>query len=402
MWTKIKALKEERGQMLADMKAILNKAETEKRDITAEESAKFDELNTKAEARKTDIERYERAQALETELGQRQEQRVGREALNTPEQQADDRAKEARAQLDRYLRTGVIENHETRAITVSGAGVVGDRPVYNQLVTAIKTYAGVRLAGATVLPTSDGNDLAVPTSDDTSNTGQIVGEGATDNTEAEPTVGNVTSKAYKFDSKWIKVSLEMLQDAAYPLEAYIMGIAGERIGRAYNTFATTGTGSGQPKGFLVAGTLGTTAAATNAITYDELLDFYHSIDAGYRNAPNFGLQFHDTTLAALRKLKDGNGRYIFNAGSAGAPGTILDAKYVVNNSMPQLSSGVSSKVIAAGDWSRYFARDVTQIVILRADELFAGDGLVGYRVWQRMDGNLTDTNAVKYLKLAAS
>lgn len=402
MWQRIKQLKEERGQFLADMKAILTKAETEKRDITAEESTRFDDLNSKAEARKADIDRYESAKALEAELSQRQEQRAGRDAVNTPEQQVEQRATEQRAQVDSYLRTGTIAPAETRALTISGAGVVGDRPVYNTLVSAIKTFAGVRQAGATIISTSDGNDLAVPTSDDTSSTGQIVGEATTDNTEVEPTVGNLTLKAYKFDSKWIKVSLEMLQDAAYPLENYILGIAGERIGRSYNTFATTGSGSGQPKGFLVAGTAGLTAAANNAVSYDELVDFVHTIDAGYRNSPNFRLQFHDTTLAAIRKLKDGSGRYIFTAGAAGAPANVLEYQYVVNNAMPQLSSGVNSKVIAGGDWSRYFCRDVTGVTIIRASELFAGDGLVGFRVFQRMDGNLTDAAGVKYLKLAAS
>lgn len=403
-WQILKRYREERGDCLNKMKAITQKANDEKRDMTEAEVTEFDDLHKKAETRKADIERVEKAVALEAELAKKDEsrQQPGREDTNTPEQQADQQAKEQRAQVDQYLRTGAIAPTETRALTISGAGVVGDRAMYNQLIVALKSYAGVRQAGATILPTSDGNDLAVPKADDTSNTGQIVGEGATDNTNADPTVGTVTLKAHKFDSKWIKVSLEMLQDAAYPLEQYILGIAGERIGRAFNTFSTSGTGSAQPRGFLVGGTLGKTAAATNAITYEELLDLVHSVDAGYRNSPNFRLTFHDTTLAALRKLKDTAGQYIFAAGAAGAPARVLDYQYVVNNDMPQLSSGASSKVVAAGDFGRYFVRDVTGPVIIRATELFAGDGLVGFRIFSRHDGNLTDANAVKWLALAAS
>lgn len=403
MWQTIKKMREERGQLLADMKAILTKAETEKRDITADESAKFDELNGKAEQRKLDIERYERTQALESELSAKSgEQRAGRDDVNTPEQQADQKAKEQRAQIDTYLRTGGIAPAETRALTVGGTGVVGDRAVYSTLITALKTFAGVREAGCTVLPTSDGNDLTVPKADDTSNTGQIVGEGTEDNSEADPSLSNITLKSYKFDSRWIKCSLEMLQDAAYPLEQYILGIAGERIGRSFNSFATTGTGVGQPKGFLTAGTSGKTAALTTAFTFEELLDLVHAIDAGYRNQPNFRLTFHDTTLAAIRKLKDGDGRYLFAAGAAGAPSTVLDYKYVVNNDMPQLSAGANAKVLAAGDFGRYFVRDVTGVNIVRATELFAGSGLVGFRVFSRHDANLTDANAIKYLQLAAA
>ncbi len=403
MWQKIKELREQRGQALADMKGILNKAETEKRELTAEESGKFDELNTQAEARKADIDRYERAKALEAELGNKPpEQRAGRDDVNTPEQKADQQTKEQRAQFDRYLRTGVLPTGETRALTVSGTGVVGDRPVYDQLVVALKSYAGVREAGATILPTSDGNDLTVAKADDTSNTGQIVGEATQDDTEVDPSLGSVTLKAYKFDSKWIKVSLEMLQDTAYPLESYIFNIAGERIGRAMNTYTTVGTGVAQPAGFLTAGTLGKTTASAAGFAYEELLDLIHSIDAGYRNSPNFRLAFHDTTLAAIRKLKDGSGRYIFDAGTPGAPSSVLSYRYVVDNDMPTLANGANAKVIAAGDFGRYFVRDVTGVTVIRATELFAAAGLIGYRVFSRHDANLTDANAIKYLKLAAS
>lgn len=404
-WIYAKALREERAKAVADMQVMLSKANDEKRDLTAEETTSFDTLHTRAEAVKGQLDRYDAAQKLASELaakGDETRQQPGREDINTPEQQADAKATEARSQFDTYLRTGSISPSETRALTVSGAGVVGDRGYYNQLVVSLKTFAGVREAGATILPTTDGNDLTVPRADDTSNVGAIVGEAVEDNTEADPTLSNITLKAYKFDSKWIKCSLEMLQDSAFPIEQYINGIAGERIGRAFNTYATTGTGTGQPRGFLVAGTAGKTAAANNAIAYEELLDLIHSVDAGYRNSPNFRLTFHDTTLAAIRKLKDTSGQYIFAAGAAGAPARVLDYAYVVNNAMPQLSDGINSKVVAAGDFARYFVRDVTGVTVVRATELFVGSGLVGFRVFSRHDANLTDANAIKHLKLAAA
>lgn len=402
-WQTIKRLTEERGQTLADMKAILKTAEDEKRDLNTEEDQKFNDLNTRAEQIKIDVERRERIAAIEKDTGSRNETRdlPGREDIDTRANEKDEKAQEERAAFDSFLR-GTATADEQRALTTSGMGVVGPRDIYDSLVTTLKTFAGVRQAGATILPTSDGNDLDVPVADDTSNTGQIVGEGVTDNSESEPDLDTVTLKAHKFDSRWVKVSVEMLQDASFPLESYILGIAGERIGRAFNSYATTGTGTGQPKGFLTAGTLGNTATSVNAITYEEVLDLIHKVDAGYRNAPNFGLQFHDTVLASLRKLKDGSGSYIFAAGAAGAPSTILDYKYTVNNAMPQLSDGAGSKVIAAGDFARYFVRDVTGPIVRRADELFIGSGLIGFRVFSRHDGNLTDTNAVKYLQTAAS
>lgn len=73
-WQQIKALNEQRGQALADMKAILKKAEDEKRDISTEENTRFDELNTKAESLKATIDCYETAKRLDTEIGQRQQE----------------------------------------------------------------------------------------------------------------------------------------------------------------------------------------------------------------------------------------------------------------------------------------------------------------------------------------
>ena len=124
--------------------------------------------------------------------------------------------------------------------------------------------------------------------------------------------------------------------------------------------------------------------------------------AGFRAPAGPTHQLHDTTLAAIRKLKDGNGRYIWSPGEAGLPSRILDFPYVVNNDMAQLTSGVNSAVAAIGDFSRYFVRDVTTPWIVRADELFISSGLVGYKVFSRHDGNLADTAAVKLLKLAAA
>jgi HK97 family phage major capsid protein len=406
-WQQIKQLKEERGQVLADMKSLLKKAEDEKRDLSAEEDGKFNEFNTRAEQIKTDLERRERIAQIERDAGDAKgndETRTqpGREDTNRRSTEADEKAQEQRAQVQSYLRTGLLPPQEQRAVTVSGTGVVGDRIMYDELVKVMKSYSGVRAAGAFVIPSSDGNEFGIPTADDTSNEGQIVGEGATDNTEADPNLGSVTVKPVRFDSKWIKVSYELLQDASYNVEQYILNIAGERIGRAFNRFSTVGTGTGQPQGVVTAAGVGKTAASTSAIAYEELLDLQHSLDAAYRANPAFRFMLHDTTLAACRKLKDSSGRYIFAAGAAGAPSTLLDVGYQVNNHMPELSDGAGSKVILAGDFGRYTVRDVTNAVIIRASELFSGQGLIGFRLFSRHDGRVTDANAFKVLQLAAS
>lgn len=396
MWQKIKALREERGQFQADMKAIMKTAEDEKRDMTAEESTKFDELHGKFEARNQDISRYERLQSNDAQLADKGEQRAGRDDINTPEQ-ADEVAKEYRSQFGKFLRGA--SPLELRALTVSGQGVVGPREFSAEIVKAMKSFAGVLDAGAEVITTTDGNPLTIPTVDDTSNTGRLVGEATTNSNTTEPTLGTVTLGAYKFDSDWIKVSIELMRDAGYSVEAAIQQIAAERIGRVFNSYSTTGTGSGQPQGLLGAATVGKTAALNTAISADEIIDLIHSVDSAYRNSGRARFMLSDTLLASLRKLKDENGTYIWAAGLASAPATLFGFPYTVNNDFPGF--GANALPIAFGDFSKYKVRAVGGPEIITVKELFASDGLVGFKAIQRLDGKLTDSKAVKTLKLPA-
>lgn len=376
------------------MKSILTKAEGETRDLTAEENGKFDELNKRAESITVNIQKMETV--YDHEQRSQGDPKPGRDPIQTPEQNADQRVAEQRAEFGKFLR-GVVAPEEVRALTVSGQGVVGHREFYNQLVSAMKSYAGVRQAGATVLTTSNGNEFTVPTADDTDNTARIVAE-ATENTNVtEPTLGIKTLRAYRFDSDWIKVSQELLQDADYPIESEILRMASERIGRKFNTSTTLDDGSGKPEGFMHVITAGV-ESDFNVLKYEDLIDLYHSVDSSYRGSARWML--NDQTMAKVRKLRDWDGAYIFAAGAAGIDATILGAPYVINNDMPDAEDDEAP--IAYGDWSRYFCRDVTQVYVVRANELFISDGLIGFKVISRHDGKLIDAHAVKALELGDS
>ena len=407
-WVDRKRHAEERSQTLADMQKLLKDAEADKgRDLTVEENARFDELNTRAEQLAAKIEKYDqlieaRGRIGDTKGPESRSHRPGQHDIVPGQVEGRDEQTELEQRaFSAYLRTGQVDP-EVRSLTVSAQGVVGVRPFSSALFDKLNAYAGVREAGAEIMTTSHGNPMTIPTGDDTANTGRLVGEAATNANVTEPTMGNLTLGAYKFSSDWIKVSLELLQDADYDVEAYIMRKAAERIGRAFNAYSTTGTGSGQPQGVVTASTAGKVAASTSAVVYDELLDLIHAVDAAYRNLPSFSLMLHDTTLAALRKLKDSAGAYIWSAGAAGAPNQILGYRYTVNNAMPQLSDGASSKVLLAGDFGRYMVRDVTGPFITRAVEKFSDDGLIGFKVDSRHDGKLADSSAIKHLSLAAA
>lgn len=264
-----------------------------------------------------------------------------------------------------------------------------------QIESAMLKYGGPRKV-ATVFRTDSGNDLPWPTSDDTSNAGELVAENVAAN-EQDVAFGQVIFNAYKYSSKMIKVPFELLQDNAFDLASWLAVRLGERIGRITALHFTAGTGSGQPNGMVTASTLGVTAAGAAAITADELIDLQHSVDPAYRE--DAGFMFNDGTLKAIRKLKDGDGNYLLQLGNfqVAAPPTILGDPYTVNQHMPAMTTGLKS--VLYGDFGKYHIREVAGLRFVRADERYVESDQVAFIAWIRTDGDLIDagTNPVKHL-----
>lgn len=146
---------------------------------------------------------------------------------------------------------------------------------------------------------------------------------------------------------------------------------------------------------MTASVKGKDAAVATAVTYDELIDLVHSVDPAYRQSPKVRFMFNDLTLAALRKLKDGDGRYIWTQGNVqdGVPGSILGYRYSVNQAMDGVATG--KKSILFGDFGKYFVRKVGSPMIGVKRETYWPDlGIAGLIY---LDGELGDTAAVKHL-----
>jgi HK97 family phage major capsid protein len=187
----------------------------------------------------------------------------------------------------------------------------------------------------------------------------------------------------------------LTQDSIFNMESLLGTLLGERLGRIANAQLTTGTGSSAPNGVVTASTLGKTAAATAAITADEIIDLKHSVDPAYRVGPKVRFMFNDSTLAAIRKLKDGQGNYLWNMGNIqqGVPGNLLGYNYSINQAMATLAT--AKKVVLFGDFSKYYVRKVGSPVIGVMRERFWPDlGIAGLI---RFDGELGDTAAIKHL-----
>ena len=178
------------------------------------------------------------------------------------------------------------------------------------------------------------------------------------------------------------------------MESFLGRLLGERMARIANSKLTTGSGSSDVEGIVTNSAAGVTAASATAVTADEIIDLVHSVDPAYR-VGNAALMMNDSTLAAVRKLKDGDGNYLWQMGNyqAGVPQNLLGYNVVVNQDMDSIAT--AKKTILFGDMSYFYVRKVGQPAIYVARERFAPDfGILGYI---RFDGVLSNTAAIKHL-----
>lgn len=211
--------------------------------------------------------------------------------------------------------------------------------------------------------------------------------------ETNPTFGQVVLGAYKVGGI-IKTSEELMMDSFIDLQAYLTNLIVEGIGDLEETYFTTGTGSSQPTGFLVGGTLGKTTVGASAVTLDEVLDLKYALKAPYRMNANF--MMNSSTELAIRKLKDSQGQYLWQPSlQIGAPNTFDGKTILINEKMPSIGTG--NKFMAFGDFKYFTIADRAGIEIKRLDELYAGNGQVGWRTSKRFDSKVTISEAIQYM-----
>ena len=251
---------------------------------------------------------------------------------------------------------------------------------------------------AKVIRTSSG-DRKIPVVATKGTASWIDEEGAY--TESDDSFGQVSIGAYKVGTM-IKVSEELLNDSVFDLESYIAKEFARRIGAKEEEAFFTGDGSGKPLGILAAtggAETGVTAASSTAVTADELMDLFYSLKSPYRKKAVWVL--NDSTIKAVRKLKDSTGQYLWQPSLvAGTPDTLLGRPVKTSAYMPVIAAG--AKTIAFGDFSYYWIADRQGRSFKRLNELYAANGQVGFLGSQRVDGKLVLSEAVKVLAQKAS
>lgn len=422
----LKELQEKRDKLVADARAALgeiNKNTDEARTKELEDRhdaimAELDEIDAK-------IKREERVAAAEAALEQRARNNrpIGPDT-NGEQRQEQEGEITYRSAFLKMLAVGGDPSDlspEERSVLRSGAtalpkevraqsagsnsagGYMVPTELANFIIKSMKAW-GPMYDGdiVTDLTTSSGNPFTIPTFDDTGNEAAARAENdpMVDDGSGDVVVGQKRLDAYVFATPFVRFSMELASDSAFAVEPLLGDLLGERLGRIGNRRCTTGNGASAPNGVVTASTLGVTSVGTAAIMFDELIDLEHSVDPAYRSSPKCRYMFNDSTLKAVRKLKDAEGRYIWQAGNvqAGVPSMLNGKPYSINQHMDSLAAG--KKAVLFGDFSKYFVRKVGSPVIGVMRERFWPDlGIAGLI---RFDGELGDTAAIKHLITAAA
>jgi HK97 family phage major capsid protein len=300
-------------------------------------------------------------------------------------------------------------NTDIRAAMSTTTGSEGGYTVATEfsrsLIQAMKALFPVREV-ASEIQTATGAQMLFPTTDSTSEEGEIVGQNV-QTIVGETTFGQASLDVYKYSSKSIALPFELIQDSMFNVEEYIQSLLKLRIGRIQNRHHTVGTGTGMPRGIVtgaIAGKIGA-AGQTVTVTYDDLVDLEHSVDPFYR--PSGKWMMHDDTLKALRKIKDTQGRPIFVPGyetgnAGGAPDRLMGREIVINQHMPVMAA--NAKSILFGDFSKYLIRDVMDTTLFRmTDSAYTLRGQVGFVAFCRSGANMIDIGgAIKYYQNSAT
>ena len=391
-------LREKRAKVWETAKAFLDSKRSNDGLISAEDTATYEKMEADVVNLGKEIDRLEKQQAIDLELAK---------PLNTPitgrpapsgeikTGRATDEYRQAFWRAMRNKHSFDVQNALQIGTDSEGGYLVPDE-FERTLIEALEEENIFRQL-AKVITTSSG-DKKIPVVASKGTAFWVDEEGPIP--ESDDAFGQVSIGAYKL-ATMIKISEELLNDSVFNLASYIAKEFGRRIGTKEEEAFFIGDGTGKPTGIFNAtggAQLGITTASATAITVDEVIDLFYSLKAPYRRNSVFVM--NDATVKAVRKLKDGNGQYLWQPSvQAGQPDAILNRPIKTSSYVPTIAA--AAKTIAFGDFSYYWVADRQGRAFQRLNELFAVTGQVGFRATQRVDGKLILPEAIKVLQQKA-
>ena len=399
----IKQLTEKRAALVTNMRALLNTASEAGRSLNTEEQTSYDKMDLEVSAFGKTIQADNLLSKVEANLASERDgsyrpgvaAATNKAGRNRPVDTEDYKA----SLFGQYARHGQgnIAPEFRNALQVgtsSEGGYLVPTEFETALVKVLVNMDPIRAAAHVITTASDRN---IPIESSKGTFDYVAEEGAY-GVASDPAFGQVVLSSFK-SGGIIKVADELLQDAFFNLEQYLMENAAERFNALETVNFATGNGSGRPKGMFATTAVGGVSIANTtlgaaALTFDNLVDIYHTLGRRYR--ANASWVMNDSTVKYLRKIKtglSGDTSYVWQPSTVvGQPDTVLGRPVIVDDSAPAIGTGLVS--IALIDLSKYYIADRLGTSMQRLNELYAGTGQVGFKFTRRNDGRLVDASAM--------
>jgi len=380
----IKGQAEVRNNLIAQMREVLDDAE-KRGGLTAEDSQKIDRIEA-------DIAQRDAAIATAQKVAQRSAEAAESAGSFAPEVAPAS----SDADVLRAIARGEVRSHEffreTRAPLTPSSNTV-PTSFYDQVFEVIRNTNPL-FTTSTIINTAGGNTLQVPQVTAFSSNAQVAAGSAI--AESNPTLSNINLGAWKYGAL-VSLSNEIIADSGVNLLDLVSRISGQAIGYDAGAALTTGTGTTQPTGIVTAAGSGVTGTATSgAPTYENLVDLTYSVAGD--NRASYGFMVSTSALAAIRKIKDTAGNFIF------APSISVDGRdYLMGNvihenaSMPAVAATAASKSIVYGKLDDFIVRQAGGIQVATSTDYAFNQDVTTFRVTWRGDSGLA-ADSVNYFR----
>lgn len=391
----LRSLVEARASVWEKIKTHLDTAEAEGRADTVEADETYKRMHE-------DMSSLDKRLADAVELSKRNDAAEEIRARYAPKHEAPEAVDNDEATLRKMIAgevRGFDFKPQTRDLvkgTTTAGGFTVKTSFYDRLVESMIVNAGMLRVNPTVLNTAAGETIQIPKATTHPTASWILEAGTI--TESDPVFAQTSLSAYKLGFS-VDISSELEQDTSVDLLGYLARRGGEALGNGAGAAYVVGDGTNKPTGVTTQSTLGVTGAASvvGAFSADNLIDLFYSVIEPYRI--NGRWLMNDSSLAAVRKLKDSSGRYLFEVeggmGNAPGVGTILGKPVVTDPNVAAVA--LAAKSVLFGDFSSYFVRNVSGIRVERSEHFQFRNDLVTWRFLMRTDGKLIDTSgAVKH------
>ena len=388
----VQELIDKRAKAWEAAKDFVNTHEDKDGKLSAEDAATYEKMENDIAELTNSIDRQQRAERMEQELSKPVNSPItGKPYKDEPQGKSKTgrASDEYRKAMINALRSNFrqVSNILQEGVDADGGYLVPEE--YDSRLIDVLNEENIMRGLATKITTSGEHKINIAA---TKPAAAWIEEGKA-LTFGDATFDQMIMDAYKLHVA-IKITEELLYDSAFPLENYIITEFGKALANAEEDAFLNGDGKGKPTGIFdathgghVAGTL------SAALKSDDLFDVIYGLKRPYRK--NAAFIMNDATLAQIRKLKDNNGAYIWQPSyQAGEPDRVLG--YKVNT-----SAYAPTDAISFGDYKYYNIGDRGTRSFKQLNELFAGNGMIGFVAKERVDGKLVLQEAVQVMKLKA-